>query len=334
MTAKSPYFSVVIPAYKCANFIQCTLQSVYAQTEPDFEIIVVNDGSPDNLAEVLQHETDPRLRVITQENGGECAARNRGVREARGKFIAFLDGDDAWLPNHLSIARDFFEKHPDFNWFSTKPRRISLISPADLAADSPQHPEFWAINWYAEGDKQTSSSSAVLRRTAIGRRDLFPVGVRMFGDGIGWARFALQNRTIGTCYCTTALYRIWGGSATDAFLANSAGSRTGAALDAFLIQQEMYTSNEYPEEARLLFRKASLYNWWVRTRGTSLKPWLEEINQRRHVTGHFLTSWLKLCAYTSHFFSLLMGKIVRIQFNSIVRKMAAIAARERKKLDD
>lgn len=334
MTVKVPYFSVVIPAYKCADFIQCTLQSVYAQTESDFEIIVVNDGSPDNLAEVLQRETDPRLRIITQENGGECAARNRGVREARGQFIAFLDGDDAWLPNHLSTARSFFEKHPDFNWFSTKPRRTSRISPSDLTADTPQQPEFWAINWYAEGDEQTSSSSAVLRRTAIEGRDLFPVGVRMFGDGIGWARFALQNRTIGTCYGTTALYRIWGGSATDVFLANSAGSRVGAALDAFLLQQEMYTSDEYPEEAKLFFRKASLYNWWVRSRGSSLKPWLEEINRRRHVTGAFLTLWLKFCAHFSHFFALSMGKIVRLQFNAVERRMAQIAEKDRRKLSD
>ncbi|MBR1982577.1 MAG: glycosyltransferase family 2 protein [Akkermansia sp.] len=334
MTAKPPYFSVVIPAYKCADFIQRTLQSVYTQTEPDFEIIVVNDGSPDNLAEVLQHETDPRLRIITQDNGGECAARNRGVREAKGQFIAFLDGDDAWLPNHLATARTFFEKFPDFDWYSTRPERVSDISSACLTEKSDFREEFWAVNWFAEGDSQTSSSSAVIRRAAIEGRDLFPRGVKMFGDGIGWARFATGHRMMGTCYSTTALYRIWGGSATDTFLANSTGSRSGAALDAFLIHQEMAAAPDCPEEAKLFYRRASLYNWWIRSRNTSLKHWLHEIHQRRHVTGAFLTLWLKFCAHFSHFFALSMGKIVRLQFNAVERRMAQIAEKDRRKLSD
>lgn len=333
MTAEAPLFSVVIPAYKCANFIPITLQSVYVQTETNLEIVVVNDGSPDNTAAVLEQETDPRLRVITQENGGECSARNRGVREARGKYVAFLDSDDAWLPDHLATARDFFEKNPDFVWFSTKPRRVPDISAADFKESPCSAEGFWAINWFAEGDEQTSSSSAVVLRSAIGERDLFPHGVRMFGDGIGWARFAMQHRMLGTCYRTTALYRIWGGSATDVFLSNSTGSKSGAALDAYLLQQEMFAHDDCPEEARLFFRKASLYNWWIRSRSSSLKPWLNEIHQRRLVTGNFLTAWLKFCANLSHFMALAMGKLVRLQFNSVERKLAAYASRTRKKLE-
>ncbi len=333
MIADAPLFSVVIPAYKCADFIPITLQSVYAQTETNLEIVVVNDGSPDNTAAVLEQETDPRLRVITQENGGECAARNRGVREARGKYVAFLDSDDAWLPDHLATARDFFEKHPDFVWFSTSPKRVPDISAADFIAGPEATEEYWAVNWFAEGDTQTSSSSAVVLRSAIGERDLFPHGVRMFGDGIGWARLAMQHRMLGTCYRTTALYRIWGGSATDAFLANSTGSKSGAALDAYLLQQEMFTHHDCPEEARLFFRKASLYNWWIRSRATSLKPWLHEIHQRRIVTGRALTLWLKFCANLSHFMALTMGKLVRLQFNAVERKLATIASRTRKKLE-
>lgn len=333
MPDQIPLFSVVIPAYKCADFIPLTLRSVYNQTESDFEIIVVNDGSPDNTGEILAQETDPRLRIITQENGGECAARNRGVREARGQYVAFLDGDDAWLPDHLELARSFFEQHPDFDWYSTKPLRVPVISEEDFKPDDGSA-DFWAVNWFAEGDNQTSSSSAVLRRSAIGNAELFPVGVRMFGDGIGWARFAMQHRLMGTCYRTTALYRIWGGSATDVFLARSGGSKSGAALDAFLIQQEMFLNDMCPEEARLFFRRASLYNWWTRARSTSLKSWLEEIEQRRYVSGKLLTIWLKLCAHFSHFMALTMGKMVRLQFNSAERQMAKIAAATRRKLTE
>ena len=332
MSQSTPLFSVVIPAYKAAAFIRQTLQSIYAQTEQDYEIIVVNDGSPDDTEYILQQETDPRLRVITQPNGGECNARNRGVREARGTYVAFLDCDDAWLPNHLALARRFFEQNPAFDWFSTKPERTADIEPADLKARDTENLPFWGINWFLEGDPQTSSSSAVLRRSAINGQDLFPDGIRMFGDGIGWSRFAMQHRMIGTCYCTTALYRIWSGSATDVFLSNIGGNKCGAALDAYLLQQDMLMQPDCPTEAKLFFQRCSLYNWWVRSRATSLLHWRDEIYQRRYATGNFLTFWLIFCVCFSHLASRIMGKIVRLRFNQIERKMAKMAARTRKKL--
>ncbi len=332
MSQTSPLFSVVIPAYNAAAFIRQTLQSIYAQTEQDYEIIVVNDGSSDNTESLLQQEIDPRLRVITQPNGGECNARNRGVREARGTYVAFLDCDDAWLPNHLALARRFFEQNPSIDWFSTKPERTPNISPSDLMARNIENLPFWGINWFLEGDEQTSSSSAVLRRAAINSQDLFPDGVRMFGDGIGWSRFAMQHRIIGTCYCTTALYRIWGGSATDTFLAQVGGNKSGAALDAYLLQQEMLMLPDCPTEAKLFFQRASLYNWWIRARATSLLHWRNEIYQRRHTTGKILTSWLILCVYFSHLTSRVMGKLVRLRFNRIERQMKKMAAETRRKL--
>lgn len=332
MSHTSPLFSVVIPAYNAAAFIRQTLQSIYAQTEQDYEIIVVNDGSSDNTESILQQEIEPRLRVITQPNGGECNARNRGVREARGTYVAFLDCDDAWLPNHLALARRFFEQNPSIDWFSTKPERTPNISPSDLMARNIENLPFWGINWFLEGDEQTSSSSAVLRRAAINSQDLFPDGVRMFGDGIGWSRFAMQHRIIGTCYCTTALYRIWGGSATDTFLAQVGGNKSGAALDAYLLQQEMLMLPDCPTEAKLFFQRASLYNWWIRARATSLLHWRNEIYQRRHTTGKILTSWLILCVYFSHLTSRVMGKLVRLRFNRIERQMKKMAAETRRKL--
>lgn len=332
MSQSSHLFSVVIPAYKAAAFIRQTLQSVYAQTEQDFEIVVVNDGSPDDTEEILKRETDPRLRIINQPNGGECNARNRGVREARGIYVAFLDCDDAWLPNHLALARRFFEENPGIDWFSTKPERISDIKSEHLVARDTEGKPFWCVNWFLEGDQQTSSSSAVLRRSAINGQDLFPDGVRMFGDGIGWSRFAMQHRIIGTCYCTTALYRIWGGSATDTFLAQVGGNKSGAALDAYLLQQEMLMQPDCPTEAKLFFQNASLYNWWIRARATSLLHWRNEIYQRRHTTGKILTSWLIFCVYFSHLASRIMGKLIRLRYNRIERQMKKMAAETRRKL--
>lgn len=103
-----PTVSVIIPAYKVAPYIRETLESVFAQTYTDYEVVVVNDGSPDT--EELERALAPclgRIRYITQENRGAGAARNRGLRDARGTLVAFLDGDDIWLPSFLEEQVSF-----------------------------------------------------------------------------------------------------------------------------------------------------------------------------------------------------------------------------------
>lgn len=104
MTA--PFFSVVIPLYNRADIVGDTIRSVQAQDWQDLEIVVVDDGSRDNPAAVIDAIGDPRVRYIRQENGGGGAARNRGIEEARGRYIAFLDSDDLFLPGKLSIMAE------------------------------------------------------------------------------------------------------------------------------------------------------------------------------------------------------------------------------------
>ena len=100
-----PFFSIVIPAYNRADKIQRTLQSCLAQTEPDFEIVVVDDGSGDDTRAVVEGMGDPRIRYVWQQNAGASAARNRGAREARGEYVAFLDSDDEFLIGKLAAFR-------------------------------------------------------------------------------------------------------------------------------------------------------------------------------------------------------------------------------------
>ena len=98
-----PLVSVIIPAYKVSGFIKETLQSVLSQTFQDYEVIVINDGSPDTP--LLEAQIKPYSHLITylkQPNAGAGAARNAGIRAAQGEFVAFLDGDDVWLPNFLT----------------------------------------------------------------------------------------------------------------------------------------------------------------------------------------------------------------------------------------
>ncbi|HEX9960471.1 MAG TPA: glycosyltransferase family A protein [Pyrinomonadaceae bacterium] len=109
---RSPRVSVVIPAYNVAGFVAETLDSVLAQTFPDYEIVLVNDGSPDTekLEKTLENYFE-KIVYVKQENGGTASARNAGIENARGSLIAFLDGDDIWLPEYLSEQIKFLTEN-------------------------------------------------------------------------------------------------------------------------------------------------------------------------------------------------------------------------------
>jgi len=106
-----PVISVVIPTYNRGWILKEAIDSVLAQEFRDFELIVVDDGSTDNTREILEAYGD-RLGVIRQANAGVSAARNRGIGACRGRFIAFLDSDDLWLPQKLSRQVEFFDANP------------------------------------------------------------------------------------------------------------------------------------------------------------------------------------------------------------------------------
>src|SRR5215469_13488576 len=100
--AREPLVSVVIPAYEAAGHIASALESVFAQTFSDYEVIVINDGSPDTpqLLQVLRPYRD-RIRYFEQGNEGPSGARNNAILAATGHYIAFLDSDDSWSPSYL-----------------------------------------------------------------------------------------------------------------------------------------------------------------------------------------------------------------------------------------
>ena len=107
----SPKISVIIPAYGHAGLVLETLESVFAQTFADHEIIVVNDGSPDDTADRLRPLTEAgRIRYFEQANQGQAGARNRGLAEARGEFVAYLDDDDLWPPDKLEWQLRWLEE--------------------------------------------------------------------------------------------------------------------------------------------------------------------------------------------------------------------------------
>ncbi len=115
----SPRFSVVIPLYNKAKSIRSTIESVLAQTFDNFELVVVNDGSTDGSGDAVCTMKDPRIRLIDKPNGGVSSARNRGIAESKGEWIALLDGDDLWLPNHLENFVKATSMFPEANVFYT-----------------------------------------------------------------------------------------------------------------------------------------------------------------------------------------------------------------------
>jgi len=114
--AGSPLVSVIIPAYDVTEFIGDALNSVFAQTFSDYEVIVINDGSPDTPK--LERTLGPymsRIVYLKQENRGVSAARNAGIAAARGSLIAFLDGDDIWLANYLEVQVKRIQADPSID---------------------------------------------------------------------------------------------------------------------------------------------------------------------------------------------------------------------------
>ena len=112
MPHSKPKISVIIPTYNCERYIADTIASILGQTFNDLELIVIDDGSTDRTREIVASHPAP-VRLITQENAGVCAARNRGIREAAGEFICLMDHDDYWFPDKLALQLKQFEVSPE-----------------------------------------------------------------------------------------------------------------------------------------------------------------------------------------------------------------------------
>ena len=103
--------SVIIPTYNREKFLPATIDSVLRQTYSDYEIIVVDDGSTDGTQEVIEKLYGGKLKYIYKNNGGPASARNVGLKNASGNYIAFLDSDDLWFPEKLETQIRFMEKN-------------------------------------------------------------------------------------------------------------------------------------------------------------------------------------------------------------------------------
>ena len=107
--------SIMMPAYNAERFIAQAIDSVLAQSFQNWELLIVNDGSTDRTPEIIAGYHDPRIKTIHQVNGGEASARNTALENLQGEYLAFLDADDLYLPEHLEVMVTYLQAHPDYD---------------------------------------------------------------------------------------------------------------------------------------------------------------------------------------------------------------------------
>lgn len=190
---ESPRISVVIPAYNAAAIVGRAIESALAQTAPPLEVIVIDDGSTDNTADVAA-AYEPRIRLLRQENAGPAAARNHGAKVSTGDWIALLDADDSWLPQKLSRQAAF-----------THDPNVGLVhcvreDRADLVPEEINFDELWQRNHIA-------NSSVIVRKTAFDQVGGFDEDRALISleDYNLWLRLAAKGWAIATC--TETLWR-------------------------------------------------------------------------------------------------------------------------------
>ena len=197
-----PRVSIIIPSYNTARLIAACLDSIFAQTFQDFEAIVVNDGSPDTaeLEQVLQPYLDrnpDRVVYIKQVNKRAAGARNTAIARARGEFLAFLDSDDTWLPNHLESQMKQFEADP----------LLSLVYANADATSDPAHPLTFMEKNPSNGEATfealvvercvVSIATVVARKAAIMKAGGFDESLARCDDYDMWLRTAFYGGKIG-----------------------------------------------------------------------------------------------------------------------------------------
>jgi glycosyltransferase involved in cell wall biosynthesis len=213
-SSHGPLVSVIIPAYNAAGFIGEALDSVFGQTYSNYDVIVVNDGSPDTdeLEKVLVPFRD-RLIYVKQENKGPSAARNHAIRKARGEFVAFLDSDDNWLPNYLEQQVKLITGEPAFDM---------VYSDAWLFGDGPLAgrrfmecaPSVGPVTFESLLLYQTSviTSGTVVRRQFVIDAGLFDERFIRCEDFDLWIRLAHRGARIGFQEQVLACHRTHGES--------------------------------------------------------------------------------------------------------------------------
>jgi hypothetical protein len=196
--AAEPLVSIIVPAYKVAAFIDETLNSVFSQTYNDFEVIVINDGSPDTdeLEKAIEKHR-ASIRYLKQNNQGAGAARNAGLRIARGQFVAFLDGDDIWMPEFLAHQLELINSDGGYDLVYADAVNFGnpIFDGRNSMKTNPSHGDV-TFEKLLCGECNVITSAVVARRDRITEVGLFDVQFPNSQDFDLWLRLAKDKAKI------------------------------------------------------------------------------------------------------------------------------------------
>jgi GT2 family glycosyltransferase len=214
MISQEIKISIIIPAYNTAMYLRETLESVFAQTFKSFEVIVINDGSPDSdeLEQIIAPYRE-RILYFKQHNCGLAGARNTGIKHARGEYLAFLDSDDCWLPDYLASQMKLFEKTPSLD---------VVYSDAVLFGNSAMSGKTYMQTCPSNGpvtleslirvDCQVIASCTVARKQVVVNAGLFDESFRCCEDYDLWLRILYRGGQMAYQRKVLGRYRVHPGS--------------------------------------------------------------------------------------------------------------------------
>ncbi len=256
-----PTVTVIIPTYNRMGLLSRALTSVARQTRPPDEVVLVDDGSTDDTEGLIRRQF-PHVRYLQQENRGVAAARNRGIREAKGEWLAFLDSDDEWLPHKLERQLDAVREEPEFSLCHTNEiwiRRGKRVNPLKKHAKSGGYIFKKCLPLCV-----ISPSSVLIHRSLFEQVGLFDESLPACEDYDLWLRVTAIRPVL---YLEELLIIKYGGHADQL-------SRRHWGMDRFriralenVIDSETLSAEDRRAAARMLVEKIDIYLAGARKRG-------------------------------------------------------------------
>ncbi|HXM34049.1 MAG TPA: glycosyltransferase family 2 protein [Pyrinomonadaceae bacterium] len=255
---REPLVSIIIPAYKVAPFIKETLDSVFSQTFTDYEAIVINDGSPDT--DELERGLEPyreRILYLKQENRGAGAARNAGLRAARGRFVAFLDGDDTYVPTFLSDQLQLIQSNGGYDLVYADAKNFGEFTPDGLTnMDVNQSRGEVDAEALISGRCNVITSAVLARRELILEVGLFDETLRNSQDFDLWIRLAKHGACFSYQRKVLVGRRIYAGSLASEPINSFAGEVR--VLEKTSLREDLTGTERSALESTVMLRRAAI----------------------------------------------------------------------------
>ena len=247
---KNIKYSIVIPLYNKAEHIKRAIDSVLSQTINNYELIIVNDGSSDGGENHVKKYNDSRIKLINQKNQGVSVARNKGILESKGNYIAFLDADDEWLPDFLETVNLLINTYPTASAYSTSyyyitPEYKKEIKYFKSLPTQPWEgilPSYFKVS-YRNGSPMWTSTTCI-KRDVFEDIGMFKAEMRLAEDIDLWVRVALNYKIAFTTDCK-GIYH----TESDNRTPTVAGAPKIDPHFVTLLQEEL-DNNELPKELR------------------------------------------------------------------------------------